>query len=156
MFKLGCDPTAECPIYSMDWSSVKVVFEEQLGYHFKVKVTQAVSNCFQDGSPICAGLKSFHGTREIALKSVLTNGLKSSAEISFTRTKHGAIPSLVPIIFCFVVFLFWFFLLSPGRFYPVAIFVDFIQGGFCYPVPRTCFVDFSTGRFVFPEGSVRF
>ena len=79
-FKEGCNPTSKNPVYSVKWQSAAVQYETELGYHVKVEVTHNNPGAYQDGSPISAGITSFHGTREIALKSIFTQGLRSSAK----------------------------------------------------------------------------
>ena len=77
-FKLGCQPSSADPAYSIDWTQWKILQDSQLGLHIQLKVSHTRPDVFQDGTPITSTLTSFHGTREIALQSILTSGLKSS------------------------------------------------------------------------------
>ena len=77
-FRKGCETQEPKPLYSINWQTPKVCFEKDLGFYFKLNVLHSKHNYFQDGSPMRKVLHSFHGTREVALKSILTNGLRSS------------------------------------------------------------------------------
>ena len=82
-FKANCEPTGINPIYTINWTTSTVQLDPELGLIMQLEVTPQRPNRYQDGSPMdtdsSSSLLSFHGTREVVLKSILTNGLRSSS-----------------------------------------------------------------------------
>ena len=79
-FKADCETSDLNQVYTIDWMRSQFIHDYELGIIFDAKVIPQIPGIFQDGSPIeeHSVLHSFHGTREIALKSILSNGLRSS------------------------------------------------------------------------------
>ena len=65
-------------MYKINWPQSQIKFDRNLGYYLNIKVDPTQPNLYQDGSPRVPGIITYHGTSEIALKSILFSGLKSS------------------------------------------------------------------------------
>ena len=77
-FRAGCNQDNANPVYKINWPQSQIKFDRNLGDYLNIKVDPTQPNLYQDGSPLGPGIITYHGTREIALKSILFSGLKSS------------------------------------------------------------------------------